>query len=85
MYAASTDKAAVASVLLGPDPDLHGGQVKKMNVINRNSPYLGQISPQIEQIRDFLRSDFSTFLECNLKKSQICSIGGLSDPIWGQL
>ena len=48
--------------------------------------------PQMGQIRDFFRSDFSTFwrwrqnvLKSDLKKSRICPIWGQSDPFWGQI
>ena len=48
--------------------------------------------PQIRQIRDFFRSDFSTFwrlrqnvLKSDLKRSRICRIWGQSDPFWVQI
>ena len=50
--------------------------------------------PQMEHIRDFFRSDFSTFwlgqnvLKSDLKKSRICLIWGanlVSDPPWSQI
>ena len=52
---------------------------------------MGQIGPQIGQIRDFFRSDFSTFgagapnaLKSDLKKPRICPIWGQSEPLWSQ-
>ena len=53
---------------------------------------MGQIGgPQIGQIRDFFRSDFSAFgagapntLKSDLKKPRICPIWGQSDPLWSQ-
>ena len=55
----------------------------------RFSSKVGQIGPQIGQIRDFFKSDFSTFgsietnvLKSDLKKYRICPISG---PIWPTL
>ena len=57
-------------------------------VISRDGRFgskVGQIGPQIGQIRDFFRSDFSTFgtgepnaLKSDLKKPRFC-------PIWGPI
>ena len=52
---------------------------------------VGQIGPQMGQIRCFFISDFSAFgagapnaLKSDLKKTRICPIWGQSDPLWSQ-